>query len=76
MFDGEKLWEADMPSDMTDPAFQPPRDAEVWDGDKFVPVPLTDEKTVDMDALESVAGEPPDDGEEEEVLPKKRGRRK
>lgn len=71
-FDGNKLWDANEPADITD-VFQPPRDAQVWDGKKFVPVPLEEGKTpddktpkvVDMDALQSLAGDIPDDQEVE-----------
>lgn len=77
LFDGEKLHDAGV-ADVSD-LLQPPRDAEVWDGDKFVKVPLTSTKEVDMGAVESLRGEPPIAPEEEDDLdfrptPKRRKR--
>jgi hypothetical protein len=74
VFDGNKLWEAGEPADIVD-VFQPPRDAQVWDGKKFVPVPLEEGnptadpklQVVDMDKLKSMAGDIPE--EEDRELP-------
>lgn len=78
MFDGEKLWVAGE-ADVSD-LFQPPRDAEVWDGDKFVPVPTNNDGAVDMNELAIVAGEAPEaEDEDTEVFyakPKRASRRK
>ena len=74
MFDGEKLWVAGE-ADVSD-LFQPPRDAEVWDGDKFVPVPVDKDGNMDMTELALVAGEVPEVEEpDEEVFYQKPTRR-
>lgn len=78
LFDGEKLWVAGE-ADVSD-LFQPPRDAEVWDGDKFVPVPVNADGSVNMDELAFVASEAPPAEEEEDTevfyAKPKRGKRK
>lgn len=79
LFDGEKLHEPPV-ADVSD-LLQPPRDAEVWNGDKFVPVPLTALKEVDMAELVSLRGEVPVEEEDEDDLdfsptPKRRVKRR
>jgi hypothetical protein len=78
LFDGEKLWDAGE-ADVSD-LFQPPRDAEVWDGDKFVPVPLGKDGNVDMVGLDLTAGEVPEPDEPDDEIfyekPKRASRRK
>lgn len=66
LFDNERYYDAgvvDVPDTLT-----PPRDAEVWDGDKFVPVPLTPDKQVDISELENVRGEVPKEADDEDDL--------
>lgn len=77
MYDGAKLHDpgiVDVSSDFT-----PPRDARVWDGNGFVPVPLNEDKTVDMDELSSIAVDVPLEEDEDDLdlsIPKKTRARK
>lgn len=79
LFDGEKLHEPPV-ADVSD-LLQPPRDAEVWTGKGYEPVPMNSDKTeVDMEALATMRVDPDPEPEEEddfEFRPTpKRGKRK
>jgi hypothetical protein len=79
MFDGSRLWDAGETANIPDEEFQPPRDAEVWDGKTFVPVPVDDDRNTDMAELSLVAADVPFEDDEEEIFSTpapKRGRKK
>lgn len=76
LFDGEKLHDRGV-ADVSD-LLVPPRDAEVWDGDEFVPIPVLESGEVDVEALETTRGEAPVEPSEDDepALPVRRRRKK
>lgn len=64
MFDGERLHGVGV-ADVSD-LLVPPRDAEVWDGKEFVPVPTNKDGTVDEAEARSVMGDVPKEEEDDD----------